>query len=200
MVSETHPDEIQLLEYIEGDLDTASRGVVETHLAGCAECAGQIAQLEAAREALRSAPMFEAPAGLLGELPERLPSARRFNLRPGRLVAVLAPVAVVVAVVAVVATTDLNSGGDESEGAGAVAAQTAQAEEGGGEELTPAFDASVVRSVAGPPNDVVRVLRREGLEARRVDNRVEVSGATQQQVEVALADRPNGPIEVVAVP
>jgi hypothetical protein len=43
-------------------------------------------------------------------------------------------------------------------------------------------------------------LQAKGFEARRVDDRVEVSGATPQQVQVALADRPNGPVEVVAVP
>jgi anti-sigma factor RsiW len=201
MVSGTHPDEIQLLDYVEDDLDTASRGVVEAHLAGCAECAEQISRLEAGREALRGAPMLEAPEHIRPELPER-PSARRFTVRPRRLVAVLAPVAVVAAVVAVVATTDLNSGDDEaSEGSRAVAAQT-QAEQGGGEEGAPtqALDAAVVRSVAGPPSEVVRLLSQKGLEARQADDRVEVSGATPQQVEVALADRPNGPVEVVAVP
>jgi anti-sigma factor RsiW len=201
MVSGTHPDEIQLLDYVEDDLDTASRGVVEAHVAGCAECAEQIGRLEAGREALRGAPMLEAPERIRPELPERA-AARGFNLRPRRLVAVLAPVAVVAGVVAIVATTN-PGGGDEADEAGrAAATMAAQAEEGGAEEGAPAqpMDAAVVRSVAGPPSEVVRLLSQKGLEARRADDRVEVSGATPQQVEVALAHRPNGPVQVVAVP
>lgn len=199
MVSETHPDEIQLLDYVEGDLDTASRGVVEAHLAGCAECAEQIARLEAGREALRAAPMLEAPAGLLGELPEQARPARR-SFSPGRVIAVLAPVAAIAGVVAIVATTNPKEGGGDEAGARAVAAETAQAQEGGGQELAPAFDAAVVRSVAGPARDVLQVLLAKGFDARRLDGRVEVRGATPERVETALEDRPNGPVEVVAVP
>jgi anti-sigma factor RsiW len=200
MVSGTHPDEIQLLDYVEDDLDTASRGVVEAHLAGCAECAEQISRLEAGRDALRGAPMLEAPAGLLGELPERARPAR-WSFRPGRVIAVLAPVAAIAGVVAIVATTNPDGGGEE-EGARAVAGQTAaDSAEGGAEEEAPqAFSATTVRSVAGPPREVAQLLQAKGFEARRVDDRVEVSGATPQQVEVALADRPNGAVEVIAVP
>jgi anti-sigma factor RsiW len=199
MVSGTHPDDIQLLDYVEGDLDDAARDVVEGHLAGCAECAAQVRLLETGREALHGAPMLEAPAGLPGELPDVERRPRR-SIRPGRVIAVLAPVAAIAGVVAIVATTNPDGGNGDEEGARAVAAQTAEAEESGGQELAPALDANVVRSVAGPPSDVVRLLRREGLLAQRVDDRVEVTGATPQQVEVALADRPNGPVEVVAVP
>jgi anti-sigma factor RsiW len=201
MVSETHPDEIQLLDYVEGDLDTASRGVVEAHLAGCAECAEQISRLEAGREALRGAPMLEAPVGLLGELPEQARPARR-TFRPGRALAILAPVAAIAGVVAIVATTN-PGGGDQSEEAGrAAATMAAGVEEGGGEEGAPtqALDAAVVRSVAGPPNEVVQVLLAKGLDARRLDDRVEVRGTTRERVEVALADRPNGPVAVVIAP
>lgn len=198
-MSGTHPGEIQLLDYVEGDLDDAARDVVDAHLAGCAECAEQIRLLEAGRGALRGAPMLEAPAGQLGELPEQARPARR-RFRPGRVIAVLAPVAAVAGVVAIVATTNPNEdSGDE--GAGAVAAQTAADSAEGGEEAAPeAFSPAPVRSVAGPARDVVLTLEAKGFEARRVDDRVEVSGATPQQVEVALADRPNGPVEVIAVP
>jgi anti-sigma factor RsiW len=201
MVSGTHPDEIQLLDFVEGDLDDAARDVVEAHAAGCADCAEQIRRLEAGREALRGAPLLEAPERIRPELPER-PSPRGLNLRPRRLVAVLAPVAVVAGVVAIVATT--NPGGDdEADEAGrAAATMAAQAEEGGGEEGAPAqaLDAAVVRSVAGPPNEVVQALQAKGFDARRLDGRVEVRGASPEKVEIALADRPNGPVEVVAVP
>lgn len=200
MVSGTHPDEIQLLDYVEGDLDDAARDVVEAHVAGCAECAEQIRLLEAGREALRGAPMLEGPAGLPGELPEQARPARR-SFRPGRVIAVLAPVAAIAGVVAIVATTNPDGGGDE-EGARGVAAQTAaDSAEGGAEEAAPkAFSATTVRSVAGPAQEVAQLLQAKGFEARRVDDRVEVSGATPQQVEVALADRPNGAVEVIAVP
>jgi anti-sigma factor RsiW len=199
MVSGTHPDEIQLLDYVEGDLDPASRGVVDAHLAGCAECAEQISRLEAGREALRGAPMLEAPAGLLGELPEQVRPARR-SFRPRRAIAVLAPVAAIAGVVAIVATTNPDGSNGDDEAARAVAAETAQAQEGGGQELAPAFDAAVVRSVAGPAREVVQVLLAKGFEARRLDGRVEVRGATPETVEIALEDRPNGPVEVIAIP
>ena len=200
MVSGIHPDEIQLLDYVEDDLDTASRGVVEAHVAGCAECAEQISRLEAGRDALRGAPLLEAPERIRPELPER-PSARRLNLRPRRLVAVLAPVAVVVGVVAIVATTNPGTGDETDEARRAAATMAAEVEDGGGEEAAPeAFSPQTVRSVAGPPREVVLALQAKGFEARRIDDRVEVSGATPQQVDVALADRPNGPVEVVAVP
>ena len=199
MVSGTHPDEIQLLDYVEGDLEPASRGVVEAHLAGCAECAGQTARLEAGREALRGAPMLEAPSGLVGELPEQARPARR-SFRPGRAIAILAPVAAIAGVVAIVATTNPDGSSGDDEGARAVAAQTAEAQEGGGEAVAPAFDTAVVRSVAGPPREVVLLLQAQGLDARRLDDRVEVRGASPERVETALADRPNGPVEVVAVP
>jgi anti-sigma factor RsiW len=201
MVSGTHPDEIQLLDYVEGDLDTASRGVVEAHLAGCAECAEQLSRLEAGREALRGAPMLEAPAGLLGELPERARPARR-SFRPGRVIAVLAPVAAIAGVVAIVATTNPDEKGG-NEGARALEAQTAaDSAQGGAEEAAPsqALSTTTVRSVAGPAQEVFQALVAKGFDARRLDDRVEVRGATRERVEVALADRPNGPVEVVVVP
>jgi anti-sigma factor RsiW len=201
MVSGTHPDEIQLLDYVEDELDTASRGVVDAHLAGCAECADQISRLEAGREALRSAPMLEAPAGLLGELPEQARPARR-SFRPRRAIAILAPVAAIAGVVAIVATTSPDEGGGD-EAARAVGAQTAaDSAEGEGLEAAPtqAFSPATVRSVAGPAREVVQVLLAKGFEARRLDGRVEVRGATPETVEIALADRPNGPVEVIAIP
>ena len=202
MVSGTHPDEIQLLDYVEGDLDPASRGVVEAHLADCAECAEQMSRLEAGREALRGAPMLEAPAGLLGELPERARPARR-SFRPGRVIVVLAPVAAIAGVVAIVATTNPDEGGGDEAGARAVAAQTAADSAGGGDQESapaPAFSPATVRSVAGPPREVVQVLQAKGFDARRLDGRVEVRGATPEKVEIALEDRPNGPVEVIAIP
>jgi anti-sigma factor RsiW len=201
-MSGTHPDDIQLLDYVEGDLDDAARDVVDAHVAGCAECAEQIRLLEAGREALRGAPLLEAPAGQLGELPEQARPARR-SFRPGRVIAILAPAAAVAGVVAIVATTNPDGSSGDEEGARAVAAQTAEdSAEGGGQEAAPsqALSATTVRSVAGPPRDVVLTLQDKGFEARRIDDRVEVAGATPHQVEVALADRPNGPVEVVAVP
>jgi hypothetical protein len=47
---------------------------------------------------------------------------------------------------------------------------------------------------------VFQALLAKGFDARRLDDRVEVRGATRERVEVALADRPNGPVEVVVVP
>jgi anti-sigma factor RsiW len=201
-VSGTHPDEIQLLDYVEGDLDDAARGVVDAHLAGCAECAEQISRLETGREALRGAPLLEAPEQIRPELPER-PSARRFTVRPRRLVAVLAPVAVVAAVVAVVATTDPSGQNEGDEGQRAAEAQTTAADSAeGGAEAAPsqALSATTVRSVAGPAQEVFQALLAKGFDASRLDDRVEVRGATRERVEVALADRPNGPVEVVVVP
>jgi SRSO17 transposase len=50
-------------------------------------------------------------------------------------------------------------------------------------------------SVAGPPAEVVRALRREGIDADVVEGAV-VADARAGEVEAALADRPTGPVEV----
>jgi len=50
-------------------------------------------------------------------------------------------------------------------------------------------------SVAGPPAEVVRVLRREGITAEVVDGAV-VADSRAGEVTAALAGRPAGPVEV----
>jgi anti-sigma factor RsiW len=195
MVSRMHPENVELLDYVEGDLDDTARAQIEAHVAGCAECAEQIRFLEAGRDAVRGAPLLEAPERAMPSVPAREP-VRQWGLRLRTAVTVLAPVAVIALVVGVLATTDPNGGNGAGDEAGGQAALTA-AQESAGDEA-PAAEAGVtVESVAGPPEDVVRLLQDEGLDARREGRTVVVSGATVEQVERALADRSPGAVRVV---
>ena len=197
MVSRMHPEDVELLGYVEGDLDDAARAQIEAHVAGCAECAEQIRFLEAGRDALRASPLLEAPEHVVPSLPARAP-ARRWRARS--VVAVLAPVAVVALVIGVIATTDPGDGGGGEEAAATALTAAQEGAEGGGAETAPGAaptDEAAVRSVAGPPEEVVRLLRAIGLDARREGSTVVVSGATSEQVERALADRSPGVVRVV---
>ena len=58
-----------LLEsYLDGELDRAAVDELEAHLATCAACRAQLADLEALRGALRAIPRHRAPAGLRARL------------------------------------------------------------------------------------------------------------------------------------
>ena len=129
MTATMHPDDLELFEYVEGDLDEARRPNVAAHVAACERCAEEVRLLEAGKQALREAPFLELPAGardaLLRGLP-RQPRAERpsFRFARRRLLTALAPVAVVVAVVLVLT----NTGGNGSE-RGAAPAPSALSEQ-----------------------------------------------------------------------
>jgi hypothetical protein len=190
-----HPDELDLLAYVEEELPTLERGVVAQHVGRCSECWARIRELETARAALRESPELELPtrrrdrvlAGLRAKEPER-----RTHVSPRRLVTILAPVAVVLAVIG--AIVSLEGGGDDG-GSGGEAAQTdaGAAEEGGGADAAPTFRVQL-RRVAGPPRRVAEILRMRGYNAVVEGNSVVVGEA--RGIRRALADQPDGPIPV----
>ena len=209
-MAEKHPDELELLSYVEEELTADERRDVVDHLVACRACAESVRRLEAGRDALRASPLLELPEERRREtiagLPERRDAWRPF--RPvRRAILVAAPVAAAAAFVGVfvLAATQLGGGGDADDGAGE-AAQVAEDDAGGGAELDRAegADTSVqtmtqqgvlIRSVAGPPTEVVRVLRREGIPAEVVEGAV-VAEAPAGEVRAALAGRDAGPVEV----
>jgi negative regulator of sigma E activity len=188
MVTGTHPEDVELFDYVEGDLPRGRRAELKLHLASCARCTEQVARVQAGRDALRAAPFLELPpahrAAILRDLPARPRSPERAPwLSAKRLVAALATVAVVAAAVVAVVTTGDGSTGEEAAATGA----------GGGatQELATPQDAKAFSSLKapGPAAAVADELRREGIAARVVGDHVEVHGATRSDVRRALADR-----------
>ena len=208
-MAEKHPDELELLSYVEEELPADARRDVVEHLVACRACAESVRRLEAGRDVLRAAPLLELPEDVrqaaLAGLPERRDPWRPF--RPvRRAILVAAPVAAAAAFVGVFvfAAVQLGGGNDADSEAGD-AAQVAE-EAGGGADTARAEDSATsvqplqeqgppVVSVAGPPAEVVRVLRREGIPAEVVEGAV-VADSRAGEVEAALADRPAGPVDV----
>jgi hypothetical protein len=211
-MTDKHPDELDLLAFVEDELGTDDRQEVVEHLVACRSCAESIRGLEAGRTALRAAPLLDLPEGRREELVAALPE-RRDPWRPFRPVrralVVAAPVAAAAAFVGVfVLATQLElGGGDDDSGDAGEAAQVAE-DAGGGAELeredtggadtsaAPALDAGPpVRSVAGPPAEVVSLLEAEGIVAEVVEGAV-VAEARAGEVRAALEGRADGPVEV----
>ena len=212
-MAEKHPDELELLSYVEKELPADARRDVVEHLVACRACAESVRRLEAGRDALRSSPLLELPEDVrqeaLAGLPERRDSWRPF--RPvRRAILVAAPVAAAAAFVGVFvfAAVQVGGGEDDADMAGEAAQVAEDAGGGGGDaaesERVEDADTSLqalqtqgppVVSVAGPPAEVVRILRREGIAAEVVDGAV-VADSRAGEVEAALADRPTGPVEV----
>lgn len=206
MVTGTHPEDIELFDYVEGDLRADRRAALEVHLASCARCSEQVARVQAGREVLRGSQFLQLPPrrreGVFLNLPEqRRAPGRSPAFSPKQLLAILTPIAVVTAiVVALVSSGGLGSGGGEAGGVGAggEAAGTTNAatDLGGGREAAPAF------SVSGSATAVAAELRRKGFDARAAGNRVEVRNATRAEVRRALGDRHTlsaGGVEIVIV-
>jgi anti-sigma factor RsiW len=119
MMAEIHPTEIELLDYVEGDVDTSASGVLRAHVEACSACSATVAELERARATLRGAPLLELPAtradAMLRRLPRQEPDRPTWfeQLRsPRRLALVLAPTAALAA--AVVAIVVVAGNGDEA--------------------------------------------------------------------------------------
>jgi anti-sigma factor RsiW len=207
MMDGAHPDELDLLAFVEEELPEPSKGAVAEHVAACAVCAESVRRLETARSALRSAPLLELPgerrAAALAALPER--SVRRgWSWRPRLVAPVLAGAAVAAIVVGVVLTGDFDR--EEGGEAAQVATVSEEAGEDAGGEAAPetapattdmrALSGDAVASVEGPPQEVARLLRRQGFDARVVDSGVEVRDAEREEVRRALVGRPAGPVPV----
>ena len=209
MMDGAHPNELDLLAYVEDDLPDPRKAAVAEHVAGCQACADSVRQLETARQVLRSAPLLELPAGtraaVLAGLPARAPK-RRLRWRPGVVAPALAAAAVLAVVTGVVLTVDGNGGGQDEAGEAVAPAEqpTSGAGAGAGAEEAEEDDtralSSALRSVQGPPREVALYLRRQGFEARVVDSTVRVRNADPDAVMRALADRPDGPVHIEIVP
>jgi hypothetical protein len=207
-MAEKHPDELELLSYVEEELDDPARREVAEHLVACRACADQVRRLEAGRNALQAAPLLELPDArrveILSALPERADRWRLF--RPvKRALVIAAPVAGAAALVGVfvLAGTQLGSGGDDDEAggdaAGADVTALERAEEESGQSVPAPFnaaDATPVRLVQGPAAEVVRILENEGIAAEIVDTRTVVADARAGEVRAALAGRSSGGVGV----
>jgi anti-sigma factor RsiW len=203
MVTGTHPEEIELFDYVEGDLSQGRRVEIEAHLAGCAVCSEQVSRVQAGRDALRESQFLQLPPrnreGVFMHLPERRGDVRRSPaLSPKQLLAILTPIAAVAAVaVALVSSGGTNeektAGGAAATTSGSAAAESAQQDNSAPQAL------GKFRSVAGPADQVAAELRDKGIDARVVKGRVEVRKATRQQVDAALGNRRAGKVGIVIV-
>jgi len=209
-MAEKHPDELELLAYVEEELPAEARRDVVEHLVACRACSESVRKLEVARDALRAAPLLEPAEArrreAIAALPERRDLWRPF--RPfRRALVVAAPVAAAAAFVGVfvIATVVLDGGGGDNDVGGEAAqvqdeAGGAEAERsgatGGADTAAPLLgDAELVRSVEGPPAEIARALRREGIPAEVVEGAV-VADARAGEVAAALEGRPTGPVDV----
>ena len=220
MTTAMHPDDLELFEYVEGDLEPARRPEVAAHVAACGRCAEEVRFLEAGKEALRATPLLQLPQtrrkAILSGLPRQAERERRgFSfLSTKRLVAVLTPVAAVVAVVAILASTGGNGESEEAAapapqelarasksadepGAGAAEAAPAEAAPVEGAPSFGAAPPSALRAVSGTPDEVADFLRGRGFDASVVKGTVEVRGAEPAALEQVLAELPDGGVQVV---
>jgi anti-sigma factor RsiW len=199
MVTETHPEEVELFDYVEGDLSEDRRAGIEVHLATCAPCAEQVALVQAGKDALRESQFLHLPPRRREAILMSLPTQRRAPgrspaLSPKRLLAILTPIAAVAAVVvALVSSGGVGTTGDEGGAGMAAGTATSQAEDKAGAEAAP----MPYREVMGPADEVATILRSKGIDARVVNGRVEVRNATRSEVNRALANRRSGRVEIV---
>jgi putative zinc finger protein len=227
MMDGRHPEDLELLAYVDDELPGDRRRALAEHLDACKACAETVSKLEAGRDALRAAPLMKLPPTMRERMsmtldrfgPERRQPVRRTYVSPMRLVTILAPVAIVVALIVTIADLTGN-GGSEREAGGDAAAQAEReegAERGGAtptetraapesteDEAAPASGATAlaaVSRVAGPPRAIAAALRRRGLDASVEGPRlVVVRGATDADVRAALAGRPAGRVRVALTP
>jgi anti-sigma factor RsiW len=213
-MGERHPDELDLLAYVEEELSSDARREVSEHLVACRTCSDHVRRLEAARTALRAAaPLELSEEGhekILAALPARQPPKRSWTpLR--RILVVAAPVAAAAALVGGFVAVGTLGGGENDEGeAAGVAAEEGAADMGGAEAPSVARegattmpggsaqalnDAHLVRDVLGPPGEIVVVLSNAGITAAIQEGAV-VADASTDAVRTALAGRPDGTVPV----
>jgi anti-sigma factor RsiW len=201
MVTGTHPEEIELFDYVEGDLLQDRRMEVENHLAACAACSELVSRVQAGRDALRESQFLQLPPrrkeGVFMNLPERRRDVRRSpTLSPKQLLAILTPIAAVAAV----AVALVSSGGTNNENASSASQTTSSggaAAESAQQDSTAPQALSTFRSVAGPADEVAARLQSKGIDAHVVKGRVQVRDATRRQVDAALAHRRAGKVAIV---
>jgi len=202
----THPDDLELLDFVESDLPRARADEVADHVERCTLCERAVHELQAGRAATHTAARLELSPAARDRITEAIGLERqhprktfRDRFRPAALV--VAAVLVLGSFVGLVAYQARDDGGDQAGSAGEGAAQTSAAEDSGGGEAMPDRPAEgAVLSVAGPPRTVARELRRDGLDARVSGATVVVTGTTAEAVEESLAGRDAGSVQVFVRP
>jgi anti-sigma factor RsiW len=191
-----HPDELELLAYVEEELDSARARAIADHTAACAICARQVRELETARDALRAAPDLRLPAERRDRLVAELPAPGRTpRATPRRLLALVAALVAVAALLAVVARENGPTVGGQAERAAEQAPpQTTEAERGEAERsedtgAEAAAGKALLAEVEAPPARVADFLRERGYEARVVDGSVEVRTKRPDTVQRLLNRR-----------
>ena len=198
MVSETHPHDIELFEYVEGDLTAARRDEIAAHLAACDVCAEQVELATTGRQTLRDVGLTELPEGRRDEILRNLPRQepeQALRERVGFPKGLLVGLAVLLVVAAFTAVLVKGGGNSMESSAGATGGGAAEATATGGGGLDAAHAADL--SASGSPEAVAEELQRRGFKASVQQDRVVVHGATKAQVREALADRGPGDVEVV---
>ena len=173
-----HPEDVDLLAYVEDELDSARAGEIADHARTCAACASQVRELEAARDALRASPVLRLPAERRDHLVRELPTpAHTRRATPRRLFALVAALVAVAALLAVVATQQNGprlGGQAEEEAVEQTPPQTGEAERDAGPPGAALEAAAPVAEVEGPPSRVVDFLEERGYAASVVDGSVVV--------------------------
>ena len=223
MMAERHPDELDLLDLVEGELPRVAEESIAAHVRDCPECSETVRQLRAGRGALHASGVLQlserARDGIAAAI-DREPRLRAHRFRywePRRLGVVLGMTLVLVASVVAVAQWggDLGGGGEVggdavSESAdGGGGAERDDALEGGGEGLVPESATEPAR-VAGPAREVAADLRAEGFDARVDDGEVVVRldgvrmsaepTPEEERLRELLAERPPGGVVVRVEP
>jgi hypothetical protein len=204
--AQTHPDDLELLDLVEGDLPKTRAAEIAAHVERCTRCERAVEELQAGRAATHTAARLELSAQARDRITEALSGEREHprkslleRLRPAALV--LATVLVLGSFVGLVAYQAHDQGGDDAESAAEGAGDTASAEDSGGGEAAPEAPAEEpVASVGGTPRTVAQALRRDGFDARVAGGRVIVRGASAEAVEESLVDRSPGRVEVFVRP
>jgi anti-sigma factor RsiW len=198
----THPEDVELLAYVDEELDATRAGEIAAHMRTCETCASQVRDLAAARDALRAAPLLHLPAkrrsSIIGGLPAPDQPARA---RPRRLLALVTVLLVVAAVLAVVAAQENGPtvGGEAERAAEQAPSQTGETGRDRTGEAGRADDRAVpeaalsgappVARVDGPPTRVADFLREQGYDARVVGRSVEVRTRRRAAVQRLLTGR-----------
>jgi anti-sigma factor RsiW len=197
MVAGTHPDDIELFDFVEDDLRQVRRDEVAAHLATCSVCTEQIRRVEAGRAALAETEYLHLPKdrheAILRSLPERRRAEGESRAFSPKVALVLVTVFIAVAAVVGAFVNSNHGSGDESSAGGGVAGATS----GGGTKEGAAQVPEADLLAGGSAAAIAEELREKGFRAVVQADRVVVHGATKQQVREALADRGPGDVEVV---
>ena len=206
----THPEDVELLAYVDEDLDAARTGEIAAHMRTCATCASQVRDLAAARDALRAAPLLHLPAKRRSRIMAGLPAPDQpARPRSRRLLALVTVLLAAAAVLAVVAAQENGPtvGGEAERAAEQAPSQTGETGrdgpgdtgragtgEAGRADQRAAPEAALsgappVARVDAPPNRVAKFLREQGYDARVVGRSVEVRTKRRTAVKRLLTGR-----------